>query len=192
MSHRIGDNDVIFDNRWKDQLGSVYVARRSGLTEEAYRDTGHIMQFFRYNSPGVLGFEVQINHDWDLDTSLHVHIHLIPMANGAGNVYFTYQYAFAGVGGTYPALAGWTTGSATHPIVAADQYTHDIAELFTFTPTGGTPSSILLLDITRDTDNILDTYETNKDHGTPQANLAALYIDVHYQVIQAGTVTEYA
>lgn len=194
MSHKIFDDDLeaaIFGNRWKDQLGNVAIAKQSSMIDENYRDTGHIMLFFRHNTSGTLQFTTQINHDWDVGTEIRVHIHVIPMANGSGNVYFTYKYTCAGHGALFPANASWGSGNVTAPILAADQYKHKIISLFSYTPVNPTNSSILLLQITRDISNPADTYETNKDHGTIQANLAALYTDIHYQVIKAGSVTEF-
>jgi hypothetical protein len=181
MSHRIRYDDVTFGDRWVDQLGNVTIARVQNITNEAYRDTPHILTFFDHNRDGQLDVVLQFNHDYQLDNNIRFHIHLIPMANGAGNAYFTYNYFYASTDTVIPANASWTSGSVTVPLVAGDQYKSTFAPLFNFTPAGDTTSSILLCTLIREATNVLDTYSTNKDHGTAVANLASLYIDAHYQ-----------
>ncbi|MHA1572655.1 MAG: hypothetical protein ACTSX8_01555, partial [Alphaproteobacteria bacterium] len=171
---------------------NVSQARKQGFTAEAYRDTSVTMEFVDHNQVAHMDGQLQIDHDWDLDTPIHVHVHVIPMTGVTGNVYWEYSYYFAPIDGVIPADASWTSGNIATPLAGADQYKHKVVEIFTFTPSGGTPSSILMFRISRDSTDILDTYDTAKDHGTAVSNLGILYIDAHYTKSKPGTLTEYA
>lgn len=184
-----GNDD--WGTRWGDALGNVRQVAKNGFTSEAYRDTGHSLEFVKHNLDATMSGEVQIDHDWELDTVVNLHAHVLPMANGSGNVYWTFQYFFAPIDVAVPAVASWTTGTTTTALTAADQYKHLVPTIFSLTPSSGTASSILVYDITRESTNALDTYDTDKDHGTAQANLGVLYLDAHYQRNSPGTATEW-
>ncbi len=164
------------------------------MTTEPFLDTGHDIAFTRYNLPASFGGEIQIDHDWELASpELRFHVHLLPAADGAGgDVYWTWQYYFVSIGEAIPAVASWTAGNTTTPLVAGDQYKHTAKTLFTLTPSSPMPSGILLFDVTHASTNVLNTYNTNKDHGTGAANLGILYFDVHYRKNSPGTATEWA
>jgi hypothetical protein len=174
---------------WKDQRGSVAIVGKTGFTEENYRDTSFPIQFLKHNLDATITGVLQMDHCWELDTEIQFHVHLLPMANGAGDVYWTYSYYFVPLGGNLPAAASWTSSTTTTALVAGDQYDHITSNIFTFTPSGGTASSMLLFTLVRESTNILDTYATNKDHGTAQANLGLLYVDAHHRVDKPGTLT---
>ncbi len=165
--------------------------RRRGFVVEDFRDTGVENEFVRHNQISYMDGQIQFDHDWELDTEIRVHIHTIPMANGAGNVFWEWKYYFAAIGGVIPADAGWTSGNTTVPLTAGDQYDHHVRTLFTLTPSSANASSILMFQVSRNT-GVSDTYTTGKDHGTANANLAVLYIDAHYQKNSPGTATEFA
>ena len=185
-----GGNGVPYwHTAYGDALGNVALATKVGTATEAYRDTTWECDFLQHNLDGELNGTLQFNHDWELDTQIDLHLHLLPMANGAGDAYFTYQYFFCPVNATAPAAASWTSDVLAIPLVAGDQYIHRVRDLIAHTPTSGTPSSIMMFRIIRESTNILDTYATNKDHGTATANLGILYVDAHYRRNAPGTVT---
>jgi hypothetical protein len=186
----VGNND--WGTRWNDAFGNIATVGKTGFVEEGYRDTGVDVQFARHNLDATMQGFIQVGHDWELDTEIRLHIHLLPMANGAGNVYWVYKYFFAPIGTAVPANASWTNSTTTTALVAGDQYDHIARTVFTLTPSGGTPSGILLFEIMRESTHVSDTYSTNKDHGTAQANLGILYVDAHYQKDSPGTATEFA
>lgn len=178
---------------WDDALGNIWTIKKTGLTEEAYRDTGHIVPFFNHNSDDELRGEIRIAHRWLVDSTFKFHLHTIPMASTGGNCYFTYAYTFPAIGEEVPAIASWTTGTVAIPYVAGDQYIHKVSTIFTVSGLSGkTASSILWFHVVRATSNPLDTYSGNKDHGTATANLGVMYGDSHILVNRDGTVTEYS
>jgi hypothetical protein len=183
-------DDQVFGNRWGDATGSVRQVKKNGFVAEQYRDTGHEMEFVKHNLDATMTGELPIDHDWDLDTQIVVHGHCLPMANAGGNVYWTWQYYFSSLDIVVPAVAGWTTGNTTTTFVAGDQYKHTHVPIITFTPSGANAGAIIVFDITRKSTDVLDTYDTDKDHETGAANLGILYIDAHYQHGRAGTETE--
>jgi len=180
-----------YGERWGDALGDVEKYKKQGFTEEVYRDTTMQLQFMKHNQNATLHGKIQIDHDYDLDTEIRFHIHTIPMANALGNAYFTFKHHFAIAGIAVPLAASWTSDANVIAFVAADQYKHKADTLFTLTPSGSGHSSILLFELIRESTNMLDTYSTNKDHGTAAANLAALYVDVHYRRASPGSATEW-
>jgi len=179
-------------NRWRDALGAIEITGRTGFTVEAYRDTAHLVEFSKHNQDITIQGKLQIDHDWELDTEIRLHLHLLPMANGVGNTYWTFSHFLCPINAELPVIADWTTSTVTVPLIAADQYIHRARTLFVTTPAGGTPSSIWHFNLARESTNILDTYATNKDHGTAQANLGITYVDGHYLKSQPGTATEWA
>jgi hypothetical protein len=179
--------------KWKDLQGDISNGTGAAdLTYEVYRDTLYKMYFFRFNQDDELNFRFQVQHDWDVGTSVKFHLHVVPMASTAGNVVISGYYFWAGVGDVIPAVVGWTPFNVIVPIAAADQYKHFIIPVVTAVPTTQKGSSILNVYLTRPgATDANDTYDGNKVGGTPAANLGLLSADWHYQVNQAGTVNEY-
>lgn len=167
-----------------DALGDVSSALSWNpiWTTEAYRDTGYIMNFLRHDQDDYFQIKLQFNHQRKLQSLLDdIHLHLIPMANGTGNVYLQIQYFWSNPGEVIPATTGWTTTYKTIPIAPTDLYMHALVGLLTNVtpPNNEKASSILLVKITRLWTNILDTYTANKDHWSPAANIAVMYLDAH-------------
>lgn len=183
-----------FKDLWDDLLGSISDGNlgkgSAALTSEEYRDTGFLMFFLRHNQDDTINIVYQMPHMWDATTAVRPHMHIIPMAAGAGNLYIEYQYAWAPFDIVLGAIASWTTGSVTVPITLADQYKHRLISIGNITPPAEAgPSTMLLFKTTRAGTNPLDTYSTNKTGGTPSANVGILYLDLHYQKVRAGTET---
>lgn len=163
------------------------------MTVEAFRNTSYLMSFFRHNADVDLSFEFQMPHTWDPRTSVRPHLHVVPMANGSGNVRITGHYHWAVPDTAIPVLASWTPFETTTAFVAGDQYQEKFIALGTFAPpAGASESAVLMLFVQRPgSSDGADTYSTNKDHGTAAANLGLLAADLHYQPHKAGTINEY-
>jgi hypothetical protein len=176
--------------RWKDLIIDAHEGGgASALTQEAFRDTNCELLFMVHNIADRLSFEEEMPHDWKPGTEMKLHAHIIPMSNGSGLFALDYEVYCANVGEAFPALASWTTGTATLSLSASDQYKHLVIPLVTLPGTGKRESAMILCTIARNP--ATDTYQTNKDHGTVAANVAILKIDVHYQAEKSGTVEEY-
>jgi len=194
----VGNWVATTQGRWDDIQGSVAVGNAaSALTNEVYRDTPWRGLFFRHDQNDALHFVYQFPHKWRTTTSVHPHIHIIPMADPAAaqNIYFIGQYAWstAGAGQAVPANAGWTPFNATQAVQPGDVYEELVVGFAVIPPPAWAAASAnLLVYLQRNGTNPFDTYTTNKDHGTGAANVLALFSDVHYRASRFGTVTEYA
>ncbi len=179
--------------QWDDVQGSIEDGRGgAALTHEVFRDTKLKMYFWRYNQNDELFFSYQLPHRWCVGTQVRPHIHVIPMANGAGNVVVDGHFFWSAIGAGIPALASWTTFKIITPLVALDQYEHSLLDLGLITPPAGAlESSVLLIYMRRPgLADVDDTYQTTKDHGVGAANLGLLSADLHYQAEKAGTEIE--
>lgn len=182
---------------WNDLLGGVEQgAGASALTHEVFRDTPFLMSFFRANQNDSLSFSYQMSHGWLPGTTVHPHVHVIPMANPAvaQNVYMIGQYAWIDVGsGKLPANAGWTVMPPTVlTINPGEDFEEKIISLPAIVPPAAMKeSAILLFYIQRNGANVLDTYTTAKVGGTASANLGLLSFDCHIQVEKSGTQEEF-
>lgn len=179
---------------WDDVRGAVTPGRASSAPlVEAYRDTPFLMSFLRHNQDNDISLELQTSHRWDPRRVLQPHLHIKPMANGAGNIRFTGYYSWSAPRFTTPALAGWTAFTVDVAAVAGDQYQMLFANIGNITaPAGVNESGILHVFVTRPgLSDAADTYSTNKDHGTGAANVGIIGIDAHYEPVKAGTETQF-
>lgn len=178
---------------WNDLQGTISQGvGNSDLTYEAYRDTTFKLYFMRHNQADELNFVYQMAHEWDPDTAVRPHIHIIPMANPAARqtISLTVRYAWSRVGQALPAVSGWTTAQANFDVDPGMVYQEHILSLGLISPpSDAVESSILMLQVVRNL--AADSYETNKDHGTPSANVAVLSCDLHYRIAKFGTTTEF-
>lgn len=185
-----------FVGRWDDLQGSIANGAGAGLlTLEFYRDTRFNMYFMRHDQNDELNFVFQTSHRWKYDTDVYPHLHVVAMADPAVTQYVVIDgyYAWTRPNHTtqIPALAGWTTFSQTVPIEPGDIYTQKILSLGSITPPSwARESTSLLIYFRRYGTGPGDTYTTNKDHGTPAANLGLISSDVHYQANKAGSVLQ--
>ena len=176
---------------WTDILGEITQGTSSAaLAYEAYRDTPFKFYFMQHNQADELHFKLQTPHSWDPRSPIRTHLHFTPMANGAGTFALRGYWAWSIAGVALGALSTWNAWTASVSLVGADWYVPAILPLFTANPPvgGAKESSRLLIYAVRDLTP--DTYQTSKDHGTSQANICLEYLDAHYQVAKAGTVTE--
>lgn len=178
---------------WDDlQRGVLSSKGATAMTYEAFRDTSYFMGFFRHNADVDLSFEYQMPHSWDPRTVVRPHLHVMPMANGSGNVRISGIYYWSLNSVAVPAAASWSSFTVDTAFVAADQYQHKLIAIGELSPpSGAQESDVLLLFVQRPAaSDAADTYQTNKDHGTATANLGLLSADLHFQPIKRGTVTE--
>lgn len=180
---------------WKDlqrpiEMGSGAAA----LVYELYASSPFKMYFFSHNQDDVLYFTHQMQHDWEVGTDVYPHMHVYPMANGAGDVVLDGYYAWSRVGVSLPTtMAGWTYFKVARAFTADDQYDENVIGWGPITPPEwASESSHLLTYIRRPgASDVDDTYSTNKVGGTVTANLGLMSADVHYQLGKLGTVDQY-
>jgi hypothetical protein len=176
----------VYDDMLGDIRGSI--ATSTDMVEEAFRDTPFALAFVRHDRESQFSLSTQMSHAWEPTTSVLPHLHILPMANGSGNVLFTIRSAWAHLGYSIPALSGWTSETVTVGLVPGDQYSTKLVAFSAISPPPATTTSaVLLWHITRNGTNVLDTYTTSKDHGTAQANIGILYADLHYLITRPGT-----
>jgi hypothetical protein len=180
--------------RWDDAFGDIAQGQATAaLTYEAYRDTAYLIYCMQHNQDDTLHFRFQFPHRWKYDTNVILHIHFLPLADPASDqdVHFDGYYAWSKIGGTaVPALTGWTTFSVTQTISNGDVYKQKIKTLATITPPSEARESTFLLVYLRRNSGASDTYTTSKDHGTAQANVGLLGVDVHFRLNKVGTITD--
>lgn len=186
-------HEAPFDQRWDDLY--AYIDTGTGpaaLTYEAYRDTGFFMRFFRHNQDDSIFMAYQMPHGWDPTTSVHPHMHCIPMGSGSGVVKLNYAYTWTGDHGEFMAASGWTSGSITASYDPSHQHIQDVIIFGEVAPRSGSyESDILLFKVERPgSSDATDTYTAGKSTGTAAANLGVLFFDFHYQKIKAGTVNQ--
>ena len=184
-----------FKDLWDDLQGEVSDGNvgegQAALTYEAYRDTGFLMYFMRHNQTDIINIIYQMPHSWNLG-AVQPHVHVIPMASTSGNAYFSYSYSWLPFNQVLGAISSWTTGNVILSLLDTDQYKHKMLSLGTINPpvSGAAASNLLFIKLSRLGTDDLDTYTGNKTGGTGAANLGFMYLDLHYQKLKAGTITQ--
>jgi hypothetical protein len=113
------------------------------------------------------------------------------MAAAGGNVRMQLLYSWAIPDVETPALAGWDSIIKDTAFVATDQYKEKFIDFGDISaPAAANESAIMLVYLVRLATSVNDTYSTNKDHGTPSANLGLHFADAHYEPVKAGTATK--
>lgn len=194
MLSRHTKSSAVFLPRWDDQQGQVgsVLTGPAVWTMDTYRDTGFTIPCLRHDQDDVVELIFQFKHIKKLQTSINLHVHSIPLAATGGNVYWSYKYTWVQAEVIIPANTEWSTGNITMPIASNDLYKEKIFTLLSINPpTVEKYSDILLIKLTRLGSNQLDTYSTNKDHGTVQANIGILYFDCHFNVNKLGSLLEF-
>lgn len=182
---------------WNDLKGDVTSGKASlALVEEAYRDTPALYSFLRYDRQNTLTFKYQMGHDWLVGTQVRPHIHFIPMSapGAAQTIRFSGYYAWSAPeqNQQLPALAGWTPFFVERAFDTSDQYEERIMGAGLITPPSWANwSSNLHVHWVNETTHLNYTYKTNKDHGTPAANILLVSFDTHIQVDRFGSQPEY-
>lgn len=169
-------------------------------TNENYCSTGIPTVFLRHDQDDQFFIKLQYNHNKALNFQVDdVHIHGIPMSNGAGNIRFAVYWKWINYSQVLPidtavAAGTWTRTFVNIPLLAADQYKETVYNLLTNITAiaNETPSSILHIIVIRlGATSTLDTYTTNKTcGGTGSANFAISFVDSHYEVAKLGSKGE--
>lgn len=172
--------------------------RRAGLTYEAYRNTGFWMSFMRHNQDDELHITLQMSHRKRKGVNMgDMHFHLVPMSvpvlGVSDHVYFTYEYTWFNVYGDIPDTGSWVSGTKTWTVPVTGQYEHFVVDILEdiAPPANESYSSIMLLRVTREGTNPLDTYDVGKSPGTAAANLGILSLDAHVQMDRQGSYHEF-
>ncbi len=113
-------------------------------------------------------FTIQIPHSYKEGSALYPHVHWVPEDNTGGNVRWALTYSWANEDGVFPAS---TELFVTAPAGAITD-NHNFSYFGIINGTGKTIDSILLLSVSRNSSDVLDTY-TGKD-----ANLLRIEFDV--------------
>lgn len=181
---------------WEDVTFPVIAGQTptSDLTIEGYRDTGVQKAFVRHDQDNTFSIEHEMPHAW-AQTAVKLHLHVIPMAAGSGDVVYDGYYFFGGITDTIPALSGWTAIAKTDSLVSGDQYKGRLVSLATCAaPASPSHSSVLHAIIRRNGTSLSDTYTTSKVSPptpcTAAANLCVTEVDVHYQRLGTGSFAE--
>lgn len=178
-------NDLRFDALNADKQQNL-------VTTEVYRDTPQLKEFARHDRDTQFHIDAQMPHTW-AQTDARLHVHLIPMAAGNGDAYFSGQYFFAGQGDETPATASWTSYTQAIALTSGQQYTKQYRSVVTCAaPASPGSSDILSIFLQREGTDPLDTYTTVKDHGTAAANLCIESIDLHIQELLVGSEEEFS
>lgn len=182
LQRRIADwIDVVrTGTSWTDLRGSVQEGLSlSALTaQEVPNSSDVVFKCFRHDQDDDLSMIFQFPHQWD-GTSVYPHLHIMPLAAGAGDIAFTWKYAWLPVGGK---LDGYSTPqTVTTSVTADDMYRHIVVGLGEVAPSmgRGSTSDHLVVHVYRDASE--DSYTTSKAWGTAAANVAALDVDVHHR-----------
>lgn len=184
--------------RYEDILGQYNLATgTSGMTLEAYRDTGFNIEFTRHDQDNVIGyFKFQMSHKKRLGTALELHVHCIPMVNPASDqvVRFELQYSWQKAGDEFPTVSSWTTETADMTVTTTDAFKHKLFELKSSiaAPSSESYSSYFLCRVRRLGTDGGDTYTTSKASGTAAANLAILGVDCHILHDRNGSILDHA
>jgi hypothetical protein len=190
-----------FRGQWFDIYPNQIQVGTSAPVLESFRETandpGFQNYFFRHDQDNELQMRFELDHGQLVPGDMRFHLHTLPMANGAGNVYWQYWHTLAVPDGTAipRALASWTTGFSTQAVLAADQYKQKMQSVFTYTvPAGTSLASVLFVKLKRlgSTGGASDTYKTGKESVTAAANMGFITAGCHIQRAYAGTVTEFA
>lgn len=182
---------------WNDLKGDVTSGKAAlALVEEEYLDTPARYNFLRYDRENTLTFKYQMGHTWLVGTPVRPHIHFMPMSapGVAQTIRFSGLYAWSAPeqNQKLPALAGWTPFFIERAFDDSDQYEERIMGMSLITPPSWANwSSHLHVHWVNETSHANYTYKTNKDHGTPAANLMLVSFDTHIQIDRFGSQPEY-
>jgi hypothetical protein len=177
--------DLSGDSYWDDLKVPVTSINPSGQANPPNIDQNLAGTFlFASNTTEVIGFVVQIPHNYLEGSDLNAHVHWAKTSSASGDVYWELQYRWAKIGevfdGTWSTIGSATVIEDTPDTDTADK--HLITELGTIDGTGAGLSDMLICQLNRDHDNAGDTYA---------ADARLLEFDFHYQIDGFGSPEEY-
>ena len=164
------------------------------LARETYRNTDHYMVFMRHSVEESMSFLWSMPHGW-VGTNVQPHIHIIPCGNNLVTeyIYFKAAYVWTTEAGEIPTYGSWNHITPFQWAVnVGDQYKQfKVAFPIVVAPAQPPELKALLWHFERVGDEPEDTYTTNKTGSTiPEANLAILGIDLHFQTNSRGTIIQ--
>jgi hypothetical protein len=170
---------TLSDTVFEDLQIPVAATIRPGVSDPtwtAYK--GCYLLAFSGTADNIIYFTAQLPHSWKEGTDVHLHMHIVPEDNAAGNTRWVFTHSWANIDGTFP---GATTPAAV--IVATSTVTdkHSMIDLGSISGAGKTISSVLLCSLSRTGSHVDDTYNAKVIY------LASL--DFHYQKDTIGSAT---
>jgi hypothetical protein len=128
---------------------------------------------------------VQLNHDWKLDSTIYPHLHWWQASANVPNWMIQYRYQDQGSAKT----TAWTPIKwSAHIFTYTAGTLNQISRFGSITPSGGGVSDILQIRLLRDTDNDSTLF----DGDDPLAgDVDAVFFDVHIEVDAFGSKEEY-
>jgi hypothetical protein len=147
---------------------------------------GIITYVFNSTVEKELYFAVQIPHKWKLETSIHPHVHWVPIASGGvgEKVSWGLEYSTAKIGTTFP-NSTIIFGNTTFPDEDLIVKKHYLTEIGIIDMTGiDSVSPMIMCRVFRDatSSGLTDNYGSDA---------ALLEIDFHYEIDSLGSDTEY-
>jgi len=176
---------------WVDLQGSATegLSNSSLTTQEVPSGSSVLFPCWRHDQTDDITLSKQFSHRWT-GHGARPHIHLMPLADAAGNIAFSWKYALLGVNGKLDTYTDM--GEVVFPVTAENRYDHLVLPLGHIEPPErlGLTSAFLVISLTRNRDGG-DTYDTTKGWGIGAANVALLGIDSHNRERLFGSTQEY-
>ena len=134
-----------------------------------------------------LQFSFQLPHRWAAATDVHLHLHVVPSANGAGgneDVSFRLSYQWIEINSAFSTTTMTTPADTTFRVGVADANKHLIWEFTALAGAGHSLSSDLAVIIYRmSKTNAADNYT---------GDIWLRYIDLHVEIDSLGSISELA
>ena len=193
-----GHQTMVGDARpWRDELGDALSIKvqGAGISNNLAESVVNFDSNAAYNvNPALADFlykNVQLNHDRDLTSEMHVHVHWFQEKDYAPNFLLEYRWQINGGEKT----TAWTKlkcNALAFPYTVG-QSLHQIAYAAPITPPVGTNlSDIIQFRIYRDTTNVSSEFAGNCPYNTGgNASAGVLSFDVHFMINSLGSNEEY-
>ena len=172
---------------WRDELGELLLKAKNGtrITNDLTEGTVVFSDTCVIADDWVI-MNVQLNHDKDLQSELHPHLHFIQTSSGIPNWLLHHRWQTNGLVKT----TGWTYGEWTNLAFEYDSGNlNQIIEFPPITPPSGVSiSDIVQFKLYRDTDNDSTLF----DGLDPiVGDVSAYMFDIHFQIDSLGSDEEY-
>lgn len=189
VSERALTRDYVWDDVFPSRLSTLGAG--STPVTQAYRDTPIRYEHLRHDQNTGYSVHYQMPHRW-AGTPVIPHWHVFPCGPTTGVVVITGQYAWTKPGFELGPLATWTSFRREYTISDVEQYRETILSLGEVTPPSwARESAHLHIFWQRAGTDVLDTYDSSNPVGVPQANLAIISPDLHFQATKLGTETQF-
>jgi len=172
---------------WRDELGELLLKAKNGTRISNNLTEGTVV----FSDTCVIAddwiiMNVQLNHDKDLQSDLHPHLHFIQTSSGVPNWLLHHRWQTNGLVKT----TGWTYGKWTNLAFEYDSGNlNQIIEFPPITPPSGVSiSDIVQFRIYRDTDNDSTLFDGDDPI---VGDVSAYMYDIHFQIDSLGSDDEY-